>query len=347
MKVALIGLGMVAQTHVRAIAATEGQVQLKGVLSRDVARSKAFADSVAPLLGTSPCTYADVAEIAADPEIGFVIVCTPPNARADIVAELTAAGKPILMEKPIERTFASAENIVAQCEAANVPLGIVFQHRMRESGKLLAKTLEECSLGKISVVEIAVPWWRTQSYYDEPGRGTYARDGGGVLISQAIHTLDLALSLTGPVSEVQAMASTTSLHKMEAEDFVTAGLHFANGAVGSMVASTASFPGDAESIILHCEKGSAILKSGKLELAWHSGETESFGEEAATGGGADPMGFTHAWHQSIIEDFAEAVKVGRSPACSGREALLVHQLIDALVKSSSTKSAVTVPALEF
>ncbi|MEP5622287.1 MAG: Gfo/Idh/MocA family oxidoreductase, partial [Hyphomicrobiales bacterium] len=123
MKVALIGLGMVAQTHVRAIAATERQLQLKGVLSRDVERSRVFAKSVAPILGAVPQAYADVQEIAADPEIGFVIVCTPPNARADIVSVLTAAGKPILMEKPIERTFASAESIVTQWEAENIPLG--------------------------------------------------------------------------------------------------------------------------------------------------------------------------------------------------------------------------------
>jgi predicted dehydrogenase len=112
-------------------------------------------------------------------------------------------------------------------------------------------------LGALGYAEIAVPWWREQSYYDEPGRGTYARDGGGVLISQAIHTIDLALSLTGPVAEVQAMTATTRFHAMEAEDVAVAGLRFANGAVGSLTASTASFPGGAEWIRLHFERASA------------------------------------------------------------------------------------------
>ena len=346
MQVALIGLGMVAQTHVRAIADAGERVQLKGVLSRSHSRSEAFLDAIGDAISESPKVYGSISDIAADPDIDFAIVCTPPNARKEIVSCLVDARIPILMEKPIERTFGAAKEIVDQCEAAAVPLGIVFQHRMRASAQRLAQTLKQGLLGKIALVEIAVPWWRAQSYYDEPGRGSYQRDGGGVLISQAIHTLDLALSLAGPVAEVQAMASTTSLHDMEAEDFVCAGLRFENGAAGSLVASTASFPGAAESITLHCERGSALLKSGKLNVFWQSGKQEAFGEETATGGGVDPMAFTHAWHQAILENFAESVSSKQVPACSGREALRVHQLIQSLALSSSQKTAVSIPPLE-
>ncbi len=191
-----------------------------------------------------------------------------------------------------------------------------------------------------------MPWWREQNYYDQPGRGTYARDGGGVLISQAIHTLDLALTFTGPVMRVQAMAATTRLHQMESEDFVTCGLHFASGAVGSVVASTASFPGGAESIVLHGTKGSARLISGRLELMFRDGTTETIGSAAATGGGADPMAFTHAWHQAILEDFAAAITKGRAPACTGREALAVHDLIEAMVQSSRDGRAINLSPSE-
>ena len=332
MPVALIGLGMVSRTHVSAIAATGGRVTLKGVLSRSPSRAGGYADSIAPDLGYTPRVYGSIHDVAADPDVEFAIVCTPPNARTEIVSILAGAGKHILMEKPIERTLAAAEDIVDVCAAQGVSLGIVFQLRTRASARLLAEKLREGSLGKIAVVEIAVPWWRPQSYYDEPGRGTYARDGGGVLISQAIHTLDLALSLTGAVRKVQAMASTTSLHRMESEDFVSAGLEFESGAVGSLVASTASYPGGAESIVLHCENATAALKSGKLELAWHDGRVEEFGEEGGTGGGADPMAFTHEWHQAIIEDFADAIATGRPPVCTGRDALAVHRVIEALVE---------------
>ncbi len=334
MAVALIGLGMVSRTHVKAISEAPG-ITLKGVLSRSPSRAGEFAQSLAADLGYAPKVYDNIQEVAADRDIDFAIVCTPPNARTEIVSVLARAKKHILLEKPIERSLAAAKDIVDNCAAEGVSLGIVFQHRMRASARMLSERLAEGSLGRIAAVEIAVPWWRPQSYYDEPGRGTYARDGGGVLISQAIHTLDLALSMTGPVTKVQAMASTTALHRMESEDFVSAGLAFESGAVGSLVASTACFPGRAESILLHCEEASASLTSGKLELAWHDGRVEAFGEEGGTGSGADPMAFTHEWHQAIIEDFAAAIAQGKAPICTGQEALRVHAVIDALVRSSA------------
>jgi predicted dehydrogenase len=341
MRAALIGLGMVADTYVAAIAATEGRIALAGVCSSHADKAARFAERVAPRLGAAPRVYAGAAELAADPEIDFVILATPPNARSAAVAALAAAGKPILMEKPVERTAAAARAIVETCEAAGVPLGVVLQHRMRASARQLSALLAEGRLGPLGLVEIVVPWWRPQSYYDEPGRGTYARDGGGVLISQAIHTLDLALSLAGPVTRVQAMARTTRLHRMDSEDVVTAGLDFANGAVGSLFASTASHPGAAETITLHGTEGSARLIAGRLELSWRDGSTEEIGEASATGGGADPMAFTHAWHQAILEDFAEALAAGRAPAVTGRAALAVHDLIEALTRSSAEGRAVT------
>lgn len=334
MNIALIGLGMVADTHLAAIADLSDQVSLKGVLSRSARTARPFCERARNLTGTPPLVYPSVQAIADDPDIAFVILCTPPNARMDIVQTLADAGKPVLMEKPIERTLSASQAIVETCAKAGVPLGVVFQHRMRAASQKMAEILISGELGDLGVAEIYVPWWRDQGYYDEPGRGTYARDGGGVMISQAIHTMDLALSLTGPVRQVTAMARTSRLHQLEAEDFVTAGLEFETGAVGSLVASTASFPGSAESITLHFTKGSARLCAGVLTLTWRDGRVQTFGEEAGTGGGADPMAFTHAWHQSVIEDFANAVATDTKPAITGADALTVHALIDALKISS-------------
>ena len=210
---------------------------------------------------------------------------------------------------------------------------------MRHGPSLKAENSEPLYLA-----EITVPWWRAQSYYDEPGRGTYSRDGGGVLISQAVHTLDLAVSLTDRVVSVQAMTATTATHKMESEDFAVAGLRFANGAVGSLVASTASYPGASETIRLHFEKGSLELNSGVLWVSWRDGKTEQLGEVTSTGGGADPMAFTHEWHQSVIEDFAEALRHGRSPLVTGRDALRVHHLIDAIEQSAKSGHVVKLEA---
>ncbi len=340
MKAALIGVGMVAETHIRAIADAAPHVSLAGICGRRADRTIAFAEKVTEITGVAPKVYADVTEVATDPTVDFAIICTPPNAREEIIAPLAQAGKAILMEKPIERSSDAAARIIALCDAAGVQHGVVFQHRARESSTKLAEMLASDAFGEIALAEIAVPWWRPQSYYDEPGRGTYARDGGGVLISQAIHTLDLALLLLGPVRRVQAMARRTRLHDMEAEDFVTAGLDFASGVVGSLVASTASFPGDAESITLHGTIGSVVLASGQLQISWRDGRTETLGEAGGTGGGADPMAFTHAWHQTIITDFARALKEGRRPLADGHASLRVHRLIDAIIASSKSGRAI-------
>lgn len=335
LRVALIGTGMVAGAHAQSLVDLSDRIEVSGVYSRTPEKREAFAAEY------GFATHSSIGEIAAAPDVDAAIVLTPPNQRLELVEMLAGAGKHILLEKPVERESVAAENIVRICEDAGVVLGVVFQHRFREASKALIKLIDEGALGAMATVRVNVPWWREQAYYDEPGRGTYERDGGGVLISQAIHTLDLMLRLTGSVNEVQAIAATTSLHQLEAEDFVAGGLRFSNGAVGALMATTAAYPGDAESITADFDSASAHLQSGVLTVTWRDGRVETFGETATTGGGADPMAFTHEWHRDVIADFVDAVRVGRPPCVSGREALNVHRLIDALVSSSREKRAVS------
>ncbi|MGR3464546.1 Gfo/Idh/MocA family protein [Limimaricola sp.] len=334
MKAVLVGTGMVAATHAAAIAAAGPAVTLHGVHARRPDSARAFADEVARGGGDVPRVYDGLDEIAADDAVDMVIIATPPNARAALIAPLAAAGKHILLEKPVGRSGEEAAAVVDLCAAAGVTLGVVFQHRMRDASRHAADLVASGRLGALGLAQIEVPWWREQAYYDAPGRGSYARDGGGVLISQAIHSIDLALSLTGPVRAVQATVATTRFHEMEAEDFACAGLQFANGAAGSLVASTASYPGGAEAITLQFERASLRLCAGVLAVEWRDGTRESFGATAGTGGGADPMAFTHEWHQAIIEDFAAAVAEGCDPVATGRDALASHDLIDAITRSA-------------
>lgn len=335
LQAALIGAGMVAKTHVAALAEAKG-IALRGIASRSGRSAAALAEEASALTGDTVRTYASIAEVAADPAVDVAVIVTPPDARAALIRPLAAAGKHILLEKPVGRTAAEAREVVDIAEAAGVQLGIVFQHRMRAASLKAAALVASGELGALGLVEIAVPWWRDQAYYDEPGRGSYARDGGGVLINQAIHTIDLALSLAGPVRRVQAMARTSRFHDMEAEDFVVAGLEFAGGALGSLTASTASFPGRPETLTLHFDRASLHLASGVLRLDWRDGRSESFGETAGTGGTGDPMAFTHAWHQAVIEDFATAVTRGCAPACPGRAALPSHDLIEAITRAAQS-----------
>ena len=170
------------------------------------------------------------------------------------------------------------------------------------AARALAQRLHDNELGEVAVASVHVPWWRPQTYYDEPGRGTLERDGGGVLITQAIHTLDLFLSLTPRVSEVAAFAATTPLHRMETEDIACAALRFVNGALGTLSATTASYPGFAERIEIVGTRGTALLTAGKVELHWQDGRRETLGEEATLGGGADPMAFSNEAHRAVLAD---------------------------------------------
>jgi UDP-N-acetyl-2-amino-2-deoxyglucuronate dehydrogenase len=329
--IALIGCGMGAKPHALALRelTASGTVSVRGVHARSADARAAFAAT------HGFPEAASVEALAADPSVHAALIVTPPNARAGIVAAFAKAGKHILSEKPLERTVDAARGIVEICEAAGVTLGVVFQHRFRKASEALAARLAVGAFGGIHMVGVQVPWWREQAYYDAPGRGTYARDGGGVLISQAIHTLDLMLSLAGPVTQVQGLCATTPAHRMEAEDFATAGLRFANGAVGYLAATTASYPGDAESIRLDCARASVVLKSGVLDIHWRDGRREQVGEPAATGGGADPMAFPSDWHRDLIADFAASAQAGRPPRVTGRQALAVHRLIAAIEASSA------------
>lgn len=165
-------------------------------------------------------------------------------------------------------------------------------------------------------------WWRPQSYYDEPGRGTLARDGGGVLITQAIHTLDLLLSLTGLPERITGLAATSPVHRMEGED-------------------TAAYPGFAERIELNGTLGSATLEAGELRVLFADGTTRTLGTPESSGGGANPMAFDHAAHRAVLQDFIRAVQQGIAPAVSGRSALGVQQVIEGIMESSRTRSTIS------
>lgn len=335
MRAALIGLGMVSSTYADAFRNSD-KVSLGKIFARSEASRTAFLAKF-PDLGAVAAESVD--EIAASPDIDFVILTTPPNARIDPIHTLIQAGKPVLMEKPVERTLKAATVVVEYCETKGVPLGIMLQHRARPAVAVLRETMKE--MGRLIAAEINVPWWRPQSYYDEPGRGSYQRDGGGVLISQAIHTMDLMLSLTGPVVEVTAMCARTGFHDMEAEDFVVAGLTFETGAVGQLFATTASFPGRGETITLHFRDGSVRLEAGVVEIFRQDGTTQTIGQAAGSGAGANPMAFTSDWHRSVIEDFADAIATGRPPMILGRSALDVHRLIDAVERAGASGERVS------
>jgi predicted dehydrogenase len=330
MKLAVIGLGMASAPHLAALRQLGDEIEVAGVYTRNPDRRAEVSSQ------TGWPQFESVQAICDDPSVDGAIVVTPPHARADIVAPLAKAGKHILMEKPVERGLDRARGIVEICENANVTLGIVLQHRFRAGAQALTELVQSGTLGDIHMVRVAVPWWRDQAYYDHAGRGGYETDGGGVLITQAIHVLDLMLSLTGPVKTVSALTGTTPLHSLEAEDFASAGMVFRSGALGSVMATTASYPGGAETLELDTELAALRLTAGELDIRWRDGRVEKIGEVSGTGGGSDPMDFPCDWHRDLIADFAQSWREGRPPRITGRAALVVHELIDAIEKSAKS-----------
>src|SRR6185295_17296272 len=169
-----------------------------------------------------------------------------------------------------------------------------------------------------------------QSYYDQPGRGTKARDGGGVLLTQGIHTLDLFLSFTGEPAEVKSFVTTTPVHKMETEDLVAAAVRFKSGAIGTLHATTTAYPGFPERIELIGTKGTALMKGPSLKVEFADGKKVEVKAEGG-GTGADPMAFPNDWHRALLKDFLEAIAQNRPPRITGQEALRVHRFIDRLL----------------
>jgi len=336
-RIAIVGLGMAVTPHARGLMDLSDTVEVVHAFTPSEARRRSFADKF-------PFPLADSLDtILTDRSVEAVAVFTPANTHRDIAIRCAEAGKHVLMEKPLDITTARAEELVAACRKAGVTLGVVLQHRFRPAGMKLAEILRAGELGSIVGCSTVIRLWRPQSYYDEPGRGSFARDGGGVLISQGIHTLDLMLSLAGPITEVTGFATTTPVHRMETEDMVCAAARFASGALGTIDATTAAYPGFPEEIILTCEKGMAKLAGTELLVQFHDGRKIAIEPDRSAGGtGADPMAFPHDYHRAVMADFADAIRTGREPKVTGEEALKVHRLIDALIETGKAGRPVRV-----
>jgi predicted dehydrogenase len=328
---------MAVTPHARGLLDLQARVEVAAAYSPSEARRADFAARY-PFPPT-----ASLDAILADPSIDIVAILTPPNTHLDLVRRAAAAGKHIILEKPLEITSGRAIELVRVCREAGVKLGVVLQHRFRPAGVRLRELIRAGELGALVGCSTSIRLWRPQSYYDVPGRGTKARDGGGVLLTQGIHTLDLMLSLAGPVAEVSAYAVTTSVHRMETEDLVCAAVRFVSGALGVIEAATGAYPGFPERIEITGETATAVLAGTRLQVFHHDGRATEVAPDSTAGGtGADPMAFPHDYHRALLADFLDALDQGREPAINGEEALKVHRLIDALLEASASNRPVKV-----
>ncbi len=328
-RIAVIGLGVAAAPHLKSLADLSDRVEVAAVYSPSADRRNAVAAKYGlPAID-------DLDAVFADPSIDAVLILTPPNTHLDLVARAAAAGKHILLEKPLEVSLARSEALVEAAREAGVTLAMVLQLRFRPAVAELAGLIGSGRLGTIVSASAQLRNWRPQSYYDQPGRGTLARDGGGVLLTQAIHTLDLLISLAGLPTEVSAYATTTPIHSMETEDLVVAAVRFENGAIGTIQATTTAYPGFPDRIEIVGTLGTASLTGEALAAHFHDGMSVETGAETAGGAGADPMAFSHGLHRALISDFLDALETGRPPKIRGADALMAHDLIEAILSSSA------------
>ena len=257
----IIGCGMIANFHAKAIRDIDG-AELVACFNRTSSK----AEKLAAEFGGE--VYTDLEAMLAREDVEVVTICSPSGAHMEPCIAAAERGKHVIVEKPLDVTLERCDAMIKACDAAGVKLATIFPSRFHRSSKLMKQAIEAERFGKLATCDAYVKWYRTQEYYDSGAwRGTWELDGGGALMNQAIHSVDLLLWLMGPVVEVSAYTATLAHERIEVEDVATATVRFANGALGSIEATTAGFPGSLKKIELSGSEGTAILEEEDI-IKW-------------------------------------------------------------------------------
>jgi predicted dehydrogenase len=315
----IVGAGMVADYHRQAIAANAGQgARLVGMGHHNPDR---FAQ-IGAHFGV-PCMSQD--ELLGHPDVDVVCICTPSGYHAAQSISAARSGKHVLVEKPMALSLCDADAMLAACDEAGVRLGVMLQRRVEPVFSRVYVAIRCGDLGELTLGAITIPYYRPQSYYEQADwRGTWALDGGGVLMNQGIHLVDLLVWYMGDPVQVQAAAAT--LHRnVEVEDTLAATLRFANGALAAITATTTAAPGFPHRVEVYGTDG-GIQVEGESVVRWDlanpRGAWVERPESTAPGGagaGSDPRGIALTGHIGIVRDFIQALRAGRAPAVDGQQ----------------------------
>lgn len=341
----IIGCGMIAKFHSLAIGDIRGA---KVVGCYDTV--PAAADRLAEQIGCK--AYHRLDDLLADPNIQVVTIGTPSGAHLDPAVAACQAGKHVIVEKPLEITLSRCDKIIAAAEKAGVIVSTIFPSRFHQSSRELKRAVAQGRFGRLTLGDAYVKWYRTQQYYDSGAwRGTWELDGGGALMNQAIHSVDLLAWLMGEVVEVRALTGLLAHERIAVEDVAVASVRFASGALGVIEATTAAYPGYLKRIELHGSQGSAVMEEEDL-VKWDFAKPKSSDEaihrrmaERVSGGGgaADPAAIGYHGHRKQFEDVLKAIKKGEQPLVDGREGRRSVEIILAIYKSAETGKAVELP----
>ncbi|MEQ1826212.1 MAG: Gfo/Idh/MocA family oxidoreductase [Pirellula sp.] len=332
---AIVGCGMIAKFHAKAIAEIKGS-KLVACHSRSIDKANAFAQE----FGGSG--YDDLSKMLNNPGVDIITICTPSGAHLEPALAAAKAGKHVIVEKPLEVTTARCDKLIAACDRAGVRLGTIFPSRFHRSAQTMKNAVEQNRFGTIALAAAYVKWFRTQAYYDSgKWRGTWKLDGGGALMNQAIHSVDLLLWLMGPVKSVCAMTSLRAHERIEVEDVATTILEFESGALGTIEATTAAYPGTLKRIEIAGSKGSATLEEEAITqwkflkpLKSDSKILEQMQGNVTGGGASDPAAIGHKAHRDLFADFLSGIKKNSPSLIDGSEGRKSVELITAIYKSA-------------
>lgn len=355
LRFALVGCGAIAPTQTQALKEIPDLARLTHCVDLDPVRAREFAAKHGLAIATWP-------EVLQNSEIDAVTLCTPSGHHGDLAAEALRAGKHVVIEKPMETSVVACDALLATQRASGRKLAVISQHRFDPASRLVRGLVDENALGRLIAADVRIPWYRTQEYYDSDNwRGTWAL-GGGCLMNQGVHTVDLMLWLCGPVREVYARTATAAHERIEIEDLVCATLTFANGTLGTLFASTAAYPGFPVRLALHGTAGTAVLEGDELHTVAIRGRETITGSsvsahalQVATGGtrsavhnaAADATAGQHvpAWkwgdaHRAQFADFVAAIREDRAPLVDGVSGRAAVAFIHAVYESARTGAPV-------
>lgn len=355
MRFGILGCGVIGPHHARAISGLDD--------AEVVAVADVVPEQARELAEEYECSWhTSLEDMLARTDLEAVCVCTPSGMHADDAAAVLEAGKHVVIEKPVDVTLEAVDRLRAVQRATGGKVAVVSQHRFDPATLAVHEAVTSGDFGRLTSGSAEVRWWRSQSYYDSGGwRGTWAMDGGGVLINQAIHSIDLLQWLMGPAVEVTAYTGLLAHERIEVEDTAVAVLKFEGGALGAIVATTAAFPGLTARIAVHGDRGSAIIDDDELKYfhaaregqegdVYGAGGGDNQAEEvmerygvagSGPGAGADPGSLSMS-HRDQIQDFIEAVREDREPSINIEEGRKPLAIIAGIYESARIGKAVRI-----
>lgn len=353
---AIVGCGVIGGNHAAA-AVRHPRLRIAALVDPTDAASGSLAQRVAALTGgRPPARYDTLAAALADGDIGLVAICTPSGLHADFAEQALAAGKHVVIEKPLDASLSRGRDIArlaTDAESRGLVCTVISQHRFDPASVAVAEAVAAGRLGRITSAVASVAWWRSQNYYDSAGwRGTWELDGGGAVMNQSVHTVDLLVWLLGRPIEVVAHTARLAHTRIEVEDVAAATIRFASGALAVLHATTAAYPGLAARLQVHGTRGSAVIHDDQLEYFHGDGAEEDpqrpanqAAELVPAGelrGVRNPVDSFVVGHLRQYEDIVDAIDKRRPASIRVEDALLALAVVSAVYLSATLDRPIAV-----